>query len=190
MARARIERRGEALTIYRLRLCSSREESQRRASPIFWESSSNSQMTGDIGAHSVTGSCQLWSSVQVGYEEKMRAPMRIAETKQQHVASGTNRLRNPAPKAPPSIAISLTSTIGPIARKASWAVGEKLVRETAMKASASEHRATMTASRLNTAAYTTTLIVKACIQAIGTQTLTVAAIAAPMTRKPQDWMKS
>ena len=72
-------------------------------------------MTGDIGAHSVTGSCQLWSSVQVGYEEKMRAPMRIAETKQQHVASGTNRLRNPAPKAPPSIAISLTSTIGPIA---------------------------------------------------------------------------
>ena len=116
--------------------------------------------------------------------------MRIAETKQQHVASGTNRLRNPAPKAPPSIAISLTSTTGPIARKASWAVGEKLVRETAMKASASEHRATMTASKLNTAVSTTTLVVKACIQAVGTQTLTVAAIAAPMTRKPQDWMKS
>ena len=120
----------------------------------------------------------------------MRVPMKIAETKQQHAANGTNRLRNPAPNAPPSIAISFTSMTGPIARKASWAVGEKLVKETAMKASASEHRATMTASRLSTAASSNTLVVKACIQAVGTQTLTVAAIAAPMTRKPQDWVKS
>ena len=76
-------------------------------------------MTGAVGAHAAIGGSRRWSSVQINYEGKMRVPIKIAEMKQQHTANGTNRLRNPAPKAPPSIAKSLTSMTGPIARKAS-----------------------------------------------------------------------
>src|SRR4051794_16043682 len=77
-------------------------------------------------------------------------PARRLTTMARVKVSGTKRIAKARPKVPICSAISLRSTIGPITRNASFAVGENAVSDATTNASASEQIDRSTASSAST----------------------------------------
>ena len=86
--------------------------------------------------------------------------------------------------------MSFRSTIGPTTRKARRAVRLKLVRPAATNASASEQIDRSTANSARTSTESRPCSASRSVTERGTIVCSVAAAAAPMTRKPPAWSRS